>query len=78
MEQTIIWGMVLMLSVFGIGLISAVKSRKVHKSAPRRQGYLVREVAEDSTGNKTSQASMAASGVPNGDERLASIGSSTR
>jgi hypothetical protein len=78
MQQVIIWGMVLMLCIFGIGLLSAIKSQKRRESAPRIQQVLVREVVEDSPKKGTAQENMAAGGVPNGEGNLASVGSSTR
>jgi len=66
--------------VFGVGLISAFEARKQRKPM-NRDRIVVRGGAVDSAKkNKSiaSQMSMAASGVANGEENLASFGSGPR
>jgi hypothetical protein len=80
MQEVIIWTVTGGSLVFVLGLISAFEARRQRESKPRVR-VVVREAADNSSkriNTPVSAMSMAASGVANGEENLASVGSSAR
>jgi hypothetical protein len=85
MQQVIIWAIGFGCIVFGIGLISAINSRKQSrsKSSTRVVYNQTIEIPVQSTVTHPSAISMAAGGtgnvsVSNGEKNFASIGSNSR
>ncbi len=69
MQQVIIWAMVLMLCVFGIGLLSAIKSHR-RRTPVRRVKVVVREQVEkaaEKNSNEENGLAMAMAGRGNED-----------
>jgi hypothetical protein len=79
MEPVIAWALGVGSVIFGLGLISALASRKQRRSKTKI-GRAFTEVAQPSQNDKVrpSAADMASRGVGNGEEYLASIGNSSR
>jgi len=78
MEQVTIWAAVVGSLIFCIGLASAYRSRRQQSMKPRSPQVAGREPVEVLSKKVTAQASMAAVGVANGGENLASVSSNAR
>ena len=78
MEQVTIWAAGVGSLIFCIGLASAFRSRGHQSKKPRSSQVAGRAPIEVLSKTITEQASMAAGGVANGGENLASVSSSAR
>jgi hypothetical protein len=76
MQPVIVWGMVLMLCVFGIGLLSAVNSQRRHSSVPPAQitEQVKKEAPKITSSADSEKMGMAARGATNGEENIATVG----
>lgn len=77
MPEVITWTVAGGSLVFAVGLISALEARRQSKFRPREK-IVVQRIVEGSPKDIPTETSMAAGGVANGEETLASFGSSTR
>lgn len=75
-EPVIIWGAILGSGVFGLGLVSALNSKRTAQRKRKRMFVTTEQTQTpaDTSGAVSKAMSMAAGGIKNGEENLASVG----